>query len=126
MENTVKLISLLKDTLFTEKSKNRYDLPIPASIPIKNILYDWPSHEGSFKGATDFAVDLGTSVLAPLDGQVIEIVDRFDQYGHSQKFAPYLNYITTAHVNNEYSQLAHIAKGSIALRSAKLLKPVIN
>lgn len=106
------MFSFLHDLIFLEKSKNVYILPLLPKTPIKNILYDWPSHQGIFKGAVDFAVDLKTPVIAPLDGQIIEVVDKFDKHGPTKDFVKYLNYITIAHSNGEFSQLAHIAKKS--------------
>ena len=102
-----------------EKTKNIYNLPLLPETPIKNVLFDWPSHSGDFKGAVDLAVDLGTVVTAPLDGLIIEIVDRFDISGPTEKFVNYLNYITIAHANGEYSQLAHIAKGSVTVQKGQ-------
>lgn len=106
----------------TEKSKNIYDLPLSKKTKIKNILYDWPSHEGLFKGAVDFAVDLGTDVLAPLDGKVVEVVDQFDKYGAGEEFGQFLNFITISHENGEFSQLAHIAKGSVKVKVGQFVR----
>lgn len=108
--------------LLLKRSKNIYSIPLPQGVPIKNILYDWPSHQGPFKGAVDLAVDLGTEVLAPLDGTVTEVVDIFDKYGKGEEFIKYLNYITIAHKNSEYSQLAHIAKGSARVKKGQYVK----
>lgn len=115
-------LNWINAAFLVQKTKNRYALPLPENGKIKNILYDWPSHEGPFKGAVDFAVDLNTPVLAPLDGHVIEIVDRYDKYGPSQEFAPFLNYITIAHDNGEYCQVAHIKKGSVKVHKGQLVK----
>ncbi|MBI2593435.1 M23 family metallopeptidase [Candidatus Daviesbacteria bacterium] len=119
MSNT--FTSLFKRSSF-EKTKNIYSLPLNPETKIKNILYDWPSHEGPFRGAVDFAVDLGSAVLAPLDGKVIEIVDQFDRHGETEEFAPFLNYITIAHENGEYSQLAHIKKSSVKVKIGDFVK----
>lgn len=89
---------------------------------IKNVLYDWPSHKGPFKGALDLAVELGTDVLAPLDGRVIEVVDKFNKYGAGEEFGKYLNFVTISHENGEYSQLAHIAKDSSKVKVGQLVK----
>lgn len=104
------------------ESKNRYIVPLPVGTKIKNILYDWPSHTGPFEGAVDFAVDVGTDVLAALDGTVIEIVDQYDKFGPSKEFASYLNYLTIAHENNEYSQYGHLKKGSVTIKLGEKVK----
>lgn len=106
----------------TEKTKNIYSLPIPPQIAIRNILYDWPSHAGKYIGAVDFAVSAGTSVIAPLDGNVIEVIDQNDIYGNTSEFSRYLNYITIAHYDGEYSQLAHIAKNSVEVKRGDFVK----
>lgn len=107
---------------FFEKSKNTYSIPLEPETRIKNILYDWPSHEGPFKGALDLAVELGTDVLAPLDGRVVEVVDKFNKYGAGEEFGKYLNFVTIAHGNGEYSQLAHIARDSSKVKVGQLVK----
>ena len=108
--------------LLEENSKNTYSIPLNPDTKIKNVLYEWPSHEGPFKGAVDLAVDLGTDVLAPFDGRVVEVVDKYDKYGKGEEFGKYLNFITIAHDNGEYSQLAHIAKGSAKVKVGQLVK----
>jgi murein DD-endopeptidase MepM/ murein hydrolase activator NlpD len=108
--------------LFPEKSKNIYSLPLKPETKIKNVLFDWPSHEGSFKGAVDLAVELGSDVLAALDGRIVEVVDKFDKHGVGKKFGQYLNFITIAHENGEYSQLAHIKKGSSQVKVNQFVK----
>lgn len=115
------LIKIFKN-FFKEKTRNIYLIPLKPEIKIKNVLYDWPSHQGPFEGAVDLAVDLKTEVLAPLDGRVVEVVDKFDKYGKGEKFGKFLNYITIAHENGEYSQLAHIAKNSAKVRVNQFVK----
>lgn len=117
-----KLFSSLVDKFSLEKSKNIYHLPLKPDTPVKNILFNWPSHEGKFRGAVDFAVELGTAVCAPSDGVVIEVVDLFDKYGPSEEFAGFLNYITISHTNGEFSQLAHLKKGSVKIRPGQSVK----
>lgn len=96
-----------------KQSKNIYDLPFPKKTKVKFIVKDNEAHRGPFKGALDFSVELGTPVLAPLDGEVTDTCDIHEKYGSSHEFVNYLNYITIKHTNNEYSQLAHLAKGSL-------------
>lgn len=117
-----KIIKFLKNSLVTEKSKNVYLIPLKPETKIKNVLYEWPSHEGPFKGAVDLAVDLGTEVLAPMEGRVVEVVDKFDKYGAGEEFAGFLNFVTISHDNGEYSQMAHIAKGSARVKVGQFVK----
>ena len=73
---------------------------------------DIPSHEGPFKGAIDFLVALGTPVLASRDGMIVDVIDAHDKFGPTEEYKEDLNYITLLHENGEYSQLAHLARGS--------------
>lgn len=116
------IFNSLFNGLSSEKTKNIYSIPLKPETEIKNILYDWPSHEGPFKGAVDFAVDLGSDVLAPLDGKVVEVVDKFNKHGQTEEFSPFLNFITISHPNGEFSQLAHIKKGSVKVKVGDFVK----
>ena len=79
---------------------------------VRGSSYDSPAHVGLFKGAIDFSVDLGTPTLAPLKGEVVDMVDWNDRYGTTEEFAKDGNYITLKHANDEFSQIVHLAKGS--------------
>lgn len=95
-----------------EKSRNFYIKPFPETIRTAKVILDGPAHSGPYKGAIDFAMPLGTPVLAPLDGKVIEVIDLSERYGPSEEFVNDLNYITIQHRNGEFSQVAHLGKGS--------------
>lgn len=105
-----------------EKSKNIYRLPLPKHTIIKNVVKNSPAHIGPFKGAIDFQVDLGTPVLAPLDGEVLGVVDIYEKFGPTREFADFLNFITIKHTNGEYSQLAHLAKNSALVKVGDKVK----
>ena len=94
------------------KCKNIYNKPFPKDTVVKDVVRDNPAHTGPFVGALDFSVILGTPVLVPLDGEIVEVVDIHEKYGPSPLFAKHLNYITIKHSHGEYSQLAHLAKKS--------------
>ena len=64
----------------------------------------------------DFIVPLGTSILSIQDGEVIEVVDGNSRYGPSPDFKDDLNYVTIRHPKGEYSQLAHLEKGSAKVK----------
>ena len=105
-----------------KKTKNIYDLPFPPNTKVAFIVKENQAHTGSFKGAVDFAVKLQTPVLAPLDGEVLEVVDSNDKFGITEEFAPYANFITIKHTNNEFSQLLHLEKGSSLVRAGEKVK----
>ncbi len=95
-----------------DETRNCYSLPFQKGIKIKGIEEEGPEHKGAFRGAVDFLVDSGTPVLAPLSGEVVEVVDSNDRFGPGPEFRDSLNYITILHGGGEYSQVAHLAKGS--------------
>lgn len=95
-----------------EKSRNFYIKPFPKTTRITGVVLDGPAHKGPYRGAIDFVMQLGTPVLAPFDGKVIEVVDLNEKYGPSEEFINDLNYITIQHQNGDFSQVAHLAKGS--------------
>lgn len=71
------------------------------------------SHKGPFACAIDFLVPTGTGVLAASGGVVTALVDHHTQGGPSEDYAPYMNYITIAHMGGtEFSQYAHLAPGA--------------
>jgi len=106
----------IKNRFFPERTKNIYQLPFPQDTHLDGIETEGPSHKGPFRGAVDFIVPLGTKILAPLDGEVIEVVDGNSRFGDTDEFVDDLNYITIKHPNGEYSQPAHLEKGSAKVK----------
>lgn len=98
---------------FTE---NVYSLPLSSEANISMIVSDGPGHPGPYKGAVDLAVKPGSDVLSPLEGEVIKVVDAYDQYGNDPKYAEFANYIQIAHDNGETSTLMHLAAGSALVK----------
>jgi murein DD-endopeptidase MepM/ murein hydrolase activator NlpD len=97
-------------------AKNAYLLPIPPDTAIEKIVTDSPGHPGPYRGAVDFAVPVGTDVLAPFDGKVIAAVDTHSRHGADPKYAKSCNYVQIAHPNGEISDLIHLAAGSIMVQ----------
>ena len=65
---------------------------------------------------------VGTPILAPQSGIIIEVVDRYQKWGPSEKYKNYLNYLTILHKNNECSQICHLAKGSARVKVGDKVK----
>lgn len=105
-----------------EKSKNKYLKPFPKETVVNLVTYDSPAHIGSFKGAIDFGVLLGTKALAPLAGKVVEVEDRNERYGPGEEFVDDVNFITLKHSNGEFSQLLHLAKDSSKVKVGDVVK----
>lgn len=78
------------------------------------------SHVGPFKHAIDFLVPDGTDVYAALDGTIVDIQERFNQWGPTPDYAQFLNYITIQHGPNEFIQYCHLAKDSVSRENLKV------
>jgi murein DD-endopeptidase MepM/ murein hydrolase activator NlpD len=105
-----------------KSTKNIYSLPLPLAVHVTKVVTDSPGHPGPYRGAIDFAVPAGTDVLAPLDGEVITVVDKHEAYGKSIKYTQYVNYVQIAHMNGEISDLMHLAKGSVVVKVGQQVK----
>jgi murein DD-endopeptidase MepM/ murein hydrolase activator NlpD len=71
------------------------------------------SHLSPYKWAVDFLVPDGTDVLAARDGQIIQVLENFNEWGPTEEFAEKLNFLTIRHDNGEYSQYCHLAELSV-------------
>jgi murein DD-endopeptidase MepM/ murein hydrolase activator NlpD len=74
------------------------------------------SHEGAYKGSIDFAVPLGTTVLAAANGKVTRVRDDSDRHGEDASFGHEANYISIKHENDEISEYLHLAKESAQVK----------
>lgn len=115
-------IGIIRELIRTpELSVNTYNYPYPTETKLSGIEKGGKSHSGPYKGAIDFIVPLGTPILAPLDGIVKVVIDSNDKFGPSEEFKSFLNYITIEHQNGEYSQPAHLAKGSAQVKPGDIV-----
>lgn len=105
-----------------EQSRNEYLKPFPQSTVISGVETESLAHAGPFRSAVDFLVPLGTPVLAPLDGAVKMVVDNSDRYGTTVGFKGDANFITIRHVNDELSEVVHLAKGSARVKRGDRVK----
>lgn len=102
---------------------NTYRLPLPDDARIHRVVgEDGPGHPGQYKTALDFAIDAGMEVLAPLDGEVITVVDVHDKYGNTPGFAQYANYVQIKHEYGEISDLIHLEKDSVVVKVGEKVK----
>jgi len=72
------------------------------------------SHIGPFKTAIDFLVPDSSVVVATRSGRIIEVQEHSKKHGAGPQFRDYLNYVTLAHDNGEYSQYCHLKQNSVA------------
>lgn len=99
-----------------QSTKNTYSVPLSVDTNISMIVAEGPGHPGPYKGAVDFAVKGGTDVLAPFEGEIVTVVDTYDQYGNDPKYAKFANYVQIAHSNGETSDLIHLAHDSVLVK----------
>jgi hypothetical protein len=98
-------------------AQNRY-----ASSPDQRFAYDFvvteggSTHRGDGKRIGDYYC-FGRPVLAPGAGTVVDLVDsvRDNPPGTSNGDQPLGNYVVIDHGNGEYSFLAHLERGSLAV-----------
>jgi murein DD-endopeptidase MepM/ murein hydrolase activator NlpD len=103
------------------KSFNLYRYPISIS-KVKYWSSYGPGHPAPFDKAIDYAVPVGTEVMAPLDGEVVTVVDRHNKYGPELKYAKFGNFVQIKHANGEFSDLIHLAKGSVTVKVGDKVK----
>lgn len=102
-----------------EKSVTIYNSPIFSEFNVE-IENSPESHIGPFKNALDFMVPDGTLVLTAADGIIFELEDESSSWGNGPEFRDYLNYLTLAHKNGEYSQYCHLALNSVSKLGLKV------
>lgn len=91
------------------KTKNVYHLPV-APKDLGRVVSDNQLHSGFLQYALDFLIPENTPVVAALEGKIIEVKVDSKQGGFHKKYYgnQYLNWVTLAHQNGEYSQYAHL------------------
>ena len=97
------------------KTLNIYRLPL-ATPHLGKVVSDPQLHSNFLAHALDFLLPINTPILAALEGEVIEVKVDSNQGGFRKKYLgnQYLNWITIAHANDEFSQYAHLKhQGSI-------------
>jgi len=96
----------------------RYRLPFPLEVPrfcAQGV--DGPStHIGAGRFAFDFAMPVGTPVLAAREGTVVRVTNGFTEAGLDPSFAMKANGVTILHADGTFADYAH-------LRSGALVKP---
>ncbi|HEX4774895.1 MAG TPA: GNAT family N-acetyltransferase [Candidatus Saccharimonadales bacterium] len=94
---------------------NQYELPI-AIKAVETVVFNSPAHVGVYEGAIDFGTPVGTTVLAPLDGTVVAVMDEQQEYGSSSEYAHKANYVQIGHAESEISNLVHLEAGSAVVK----------
>lgn len=100
------------------KSKNIYHLPFKRQINIHPAPYHF--EETWLRNSVDFALDIGTPILATKEGLVHEVIDGYGKGGLDKKFLPKVNMIIIEHDNGEFSAYAHLQKGILVKENQEI------
>lgn len=73
------------------------------------------SHTGSSRYAVDFAMPVGTPVLAARDGIVMDVVEKHNRGGSSRRYARYANYVVVIHNDGTTGEYYHLRKNGAAV-----------
>lgn len=70
------------------------------------------SHTGAHRHSWDFAMPIGTPILAARSGRVVHVADGYTDAGSSEAFLPAANAVTLMHTDGTYATYAHLDPGS--------------
>jgi murein DD-endopeptidase MepM/ murein hydrolase activator NlpD len=102
-------------------TQNIYIVPLPPDA-ILLVVKDELFHEGIYQDSIDYAVPVGTSVLAAADGTVTRVRHDSRAYGKDPKFGQDVNYISILHKNNEISEYLHLNADSSLVKVGDKIK----
>jgi len=71
------------------------------------------SHKGRFRYAFDFAMPVGTSIVAARAGEVVLVVDGYERGGPMQGLASKANAVFVQHDDGSFAAYAHLSKGIV-------------
>ncbi|NMH60821.1 M23 family metallopeptidase [Alteromonas ponticola] len=74
------------------------------------------SHQGASRYAIDFAVPVGTEVVAARSGKVIDVEASFDRGGPAKKYARYANYVVILHDDGTTGEYYHLQKDGVLVK----------
>jgi len=92
-----------------DASKNIYSIPFSGGLNIRAAPFHFESDY--MRNAVDFALDIGTPILASCDGLVDKIVDNNGEGGFDRKFLDKTNLVILKHPCGEYSLYVHMKAG---------------
>jgi len=106
---------------YSRKTVNIYRLPHHFGPKLQSeIAYE---HKARMRNAIDFKLDVGTTIVAALDGIVEQVADEFEDNGRLERtFLGKSNYIIIEHHNNEFSLYVHLKKDSTKVKEGQLVR----
>jgi murein DD-endopeptidase MepM/ murein hydrolase activator NlpD len=93
-----------------------YTLPYDKSHKVSQGFNGNTSHKGTSKYAIDFAMPIGTPVLASRSGKVVEIVQRHDKHGMGLKMRQFANYVIIEHADKTLGRYFHLKQNSASVK----------
>lgn len=93
----------------------RYRLPFPLEVPrfcVQGV--DGPtSHMGAIRFAFDFAMPVGTPILAAREGTIARVTDGFKEAGLDPSFVMKANAVLILHADGTFADYAHLRTGAV-------------
>jgi murein DD-endopeptidase MepM/ murein hydrolase activator NlpD len=91
----------------------RYRLPYPLEMPrMLSQGVDGPfTHQGRESYAFDFAMPIGSPVVAARDGTVVRVHDGFSKGGLDNRFVMHANEVLVLHADGTFGVYTHLSKG---------------
>jgi len=93
-----------------------YTLPYDKSHKVSQGFNGNTSHKGTSKYAIDFAMPIGTPVLASRSGKVVEIVQRHDKHGMGLDMRSFANYVIIEHADKTLGRYFHLKQNSVTVK----------
>jgi len=93
-----------------------YALPYEKSHKVSQGFNGNTSHKGTAKYAIDFAMPIGTPVLASRSGKVVEIVQRHDKHGMGLDMRSFANYVIIEHADKTLGRYFHLKQNSVSVK----------
>lgn len=93
-----------------------YGLPFDKSHKVSQGFNGNTSHKGTSKYAIDFAMPIGTPVLASRAGKVVEIVQRHDKHGMGLDMRSFANYVIIEHADKTLGRYFHLKQNSVSVK----------
>jgi len=105
-------------------SSYKWCFPVAGSLPIKCIQgFDGPhTHFGDLRFSIDLDVPVGTPVLCPRDGIVVDLKDDSTLVGVSAEFEGHANYLSIVHEDGTCSELIHLRHNGVKVHLGEYVK----